>query len=181
MQIIHRQEKYVLMFEWLVPFNFCIWSQVICWKISQALILMLCKYISSLKQLARVAPTFPNTSCQDFLLHESFCSVFFSCIFFFRMSPYFLSHLNLCTFPWVYQGRTLHPWMCCLANPAPLSVSERILKSSAHQLYQWLPANSKLGPWHFTLHVVEAAASGVFQPVHPGSSKLNLAISAPII
>lgn len=77
MQIIHGQEKYVLVFEWLVPFNFCIWSQVICWKISQALILMLCKYISSLKQLARVAPTFPDTSCQDFLLHESFCSVFF--------------------------------------------------------------------------------------------------------
>lgn len=141
---------------------------------------MLCKYTSSLKQLAGVAPTFSSTSCQHSLLHWSSCLVL-SCIFYFSMSPYFFSHFKICTFPWFYQALTLHPWVWCQASPVSLSVSERIFKSSEHQPCPWMPANIELSLRHFTLHVVEAAASGVFQPVHPDSSKLNLAISAPII
>lgn len=124
---------------------------------------------------------FSNTSCQHFLLHWSFCSDL-SCIFYFNMSPCFFSRLKIGTLPWFSQALTWHLWRWYQVVPSGsnLLVSVRTLKTPEHQPCWWICAIINLSLWHFILHVEVVAASGVFQPVHPDSSKLFLA-SASII
>lgn len=55
-----------------------------------------------------------------------------------------------------------------------LSVSMRTLKISEHQSCPWMCATIGLRLWHAILHMVVAAASGVFQPVHPDSSSTDI-------
>lgn len=83
--------------KWLSLYVSYFCSQVICWKISQSRILMLCKAAGGHEAFGKFYSHFPSTSPANiFFCIWSFCSVLFH-LFSFNIFPYYLYSLKICT------------------------------------------------------------------------------------
>lgn len=109
--------------KWLSLYISYFWSQVICWKISQNLILMLCDYAGGHKALDRFYSHFsPTPPANIFFCIWSFCSVLFHT--FSLICSHTIFTLKICILRWWCPSHfpNIHEWGT--VGPRTLSITE---------------------------------------------------------
>ena len=124
--------------KWLSLYVSYFCSQVVCWKISQNLILMLCDYAGGHEAFGRSYSHFPHPTCPAniFFCVWSFCSVLFH-LSSFNVFPHCFHSLEICT-------RIFPPLQTVIIsiNEVPrgpdVSGSQQRMKFYKHQPFCWV-------------------------------------------